>query len=78
MQLRSTSTITASLSRWPGNSRGPYFRRHLSPNVFCAGALRKAPRRLRFGSRPPPGWRDVERRGDEYQWDYSFDSRDPL
>src|ERR1700731_3066563 len=57
-----------SLSRCPGESRDPCFHKSLSLNVFCDRAPRESPRRLRYGSRPAPGRRDMQRRAMNANW----------
>jgi hypothetical protein len=57
-----------SLSRCPGESRDPCLHKSLSLNVFCDRAPRESPRRLRYGSRPAPGRRDMQRRAMNANW----------
>src|SRR6202043_3355983 len=57
-----------SLSRCPGESRDPCFDKSLSLKVFCDRAPRESPRRLRYGSRPAPGRRDMQRRAMNANW----------
>src|SRR3984893_18494659 len=57
-----------SLSRCPGESRDPCFHKLLSLNVFRDRAPRESPRRLRYGSRPAPGRRDMQRRAMNANW----------
>src|SRR6202040_2273016 len=57
-----------SLSCCPGESRDRCFHKSLSLNVFCDRAPRESPRRLRYGSRPAPGRRDMQRRAMNANW----------
>src|SRR5580704_10903865 len=57
-----------SLSRCPAESRDPCFHKSLSLNVFCDRVPRESPRRLRYGSRPAPGRRDMQRRAMNANW----------
>src|SRR6267154_1640054 len=63
-------------SRHPGAGWDPCFHKHLSLIASATVSHRTAPRRLHYGSRPAPGWRNLVRTGDEGQLDYSLDSRD--
>src|SRR6185436_5141197 len=70
------SAIT--FSRHPGAGRDPCFHKHLSLIASATVSHRTAPRRLHYGSRPAPGWRNLYRRGDEGQLDHSLEGRDPF
>src|SRR5205823_12555304 len=61
-----------AFSRHPGAGRDPCFHTHLSLIASATVSHRTAPRRLHYGSRPAPGWRNLQRTGDEGQLDYSL------
>ena len=50
------------ISRRPGESPHPCFRKELNLNVFSWCLRRTAPHQLGDGSRPAPGWRDMRLR----------------